>query len=228
MARLVEPAVPLDGRALPGGRAFVTGGGLDDASRGVVLLGDSLLVSAGVRELEHTMGARLATLLEQRSATPSGTRVTSYAVTGATSRELAPQLAGLARHRGPVDHVLFSVGANDVSALTSLRRYAAGIDDAIGAARALHPQARIWMAGVPRFANASVLRPALRDTMESRAVAVREVQHSVARRHEATLLPTTNLYEGLPPAAHVAEDGFHPTAAGYEHAARHLVQHGFG
>ena len=233
VARLVEPAIRVDGVVRAGMTSLDTSPrALASASRGVVLLGDSIAVSAGVTQAGDTLGAHLARLIEHGSPTPGGTRVTSFAVSGATSRSLDAQLAQLRSFDGlaNVDQVLVSVGGNDVLTFTGLRAFQSRLNDALLGIQELRPHVRTGLVEVPPMGNATVIPKRLRGVLEARAVEVRRIQHEATSRSGASLIETSHLYgvNGTPPVDHVARDGFHPSSRGYAHAAARFIEQGFG
>ena len=120
-----------------------------------------------------------------------------------------------------VDHVLISVGVNDVTRLTSTRNWARNLQRLFTALREHSPHATIVLAGVPPMRRFPALPFMLRHLFGHRAERLDEIAAEVVRplpgiQHFATPVPDD-------PAAFAA-DGYHPCARACEVWARELVE----
>jgi lysophospholipase L1-like esterase len=94
----------------------------DAAGRHLLVLGDSTMYGAGIKDRQQTIGGLLA-------AKYPGASLETYAANGARIRDVAAQLAQ-ARHRH-YDMVLLGVGGNDIVKFSSYRHAQADLKDAL-------------------------------------------------------------------------------------------------
>lgn len=198
----------------PGPRAGHVGdsraGHAGDAVAGPVLslavIGESTAVGVGVNAQEDALAAHLARLLADggpvawRAVGRSGHRVAR------TLRETVPLLdPGL-------DVVVVATGVNDVMALTSLRRWRAGVTAMVDA---LGPRVNaggwIVLSGLPPLRRFPALPQPARALAGRHADALDDVLAAIAAPPRVLHVPISHLAG----PGHIAGDGFHPSVAGY-------------
>jgi lysophospholipase L1-like esterase len=187
-------------------------GPADAATLRLVLLGDSTAAGVGVSRTEDTVGGRLATLLGE-----TGRRVVldGVGVSGSRAGDLRTQVSRAVLHGRP-DVAVILVGANDATHLTSLDAVQRDLGDAV---------ARLRAAGV------AVVVGTCPDLGGARAFAqpLREIAAWSGRRTGAAQREAVRLAGGVPvdlaartgpvfraDPGTLSEDGFHPSADGYD------------
>lgn len=182
-------------------------GAAGDALR-MVWLGDSTAAGVGASSAELAIPRRVATLLDRP------VDVISLAVSGATISEVvAEQLPSLADARPDV--VAVSIGANDVTHLTSKSAFRSAYDDLVAAAP---DGALLVVLGVPDMGAPPRLAQPLRAVAGLRGRQLDEVARAVAADHGAVYVdiagetgPTMRSDTGR----YFAADRYHPSDDGY-------------
>lgn len=196
---LLAPIVLVQARSLrrrtpeladpPGERSGGTGSAL------VRVVGDSTAVGMGVDSLEDALPARLASRL--------GARWTVAGRSGWRADQVRDDFG--AEAAADADVLVLLVGWNDAMQVRSAAAFERDLDTLVGAARA----ARVVVVAPPAFARYAVLPQPLRVALGAVARGLERRAARVAGARGATLVPG---FDG----AHVAADGFHPDAAGYD------------
>jgi len=168
-------------------------GGAGD--RHLLVVGDSTAVGMGVATLDEALPARLASRLDARW--------TVVGRSGWTAPEVLRDYGADAA--GEADVLVLLVGWNDAMQLRSPRAFEAALDALVTGARA----ARIVVVAPPRFGGFPVLPQPLRAALGDVIAGLTRRAARVAAARGADLVPG---FEGV----HVARDGFHPDAAGYD------------
>jgi lysophospholipase L1-like esterase len=184
----------------------------------VLVLGESTAAGVGVPSQTDGLAPALAAGLARHHDRPVTWRVTAH--TGFSARKtlarLVPQLPD-----ETYDVVAVVLGVNDVLEMRSARAWQHDVTALLAALRPyLRAGGRIVLAGVPDVAGFPTL------PQPTRAVLALHARHLDRRLARAA--------ESAPSAVHVrspridepglyAEDGFHPSAAGYRRWAAHLV-----
>ena len=184
----------------------------DGGATTAVWLGDSTAYGVGVTDGADGVASIVA---RQR-----GERVAMLAVSGATMADLRrdqlPAVASLAP-----DRVYVSIGANDVTHVTSREAFRDGYQALL---RALPPEVELVVLGVPDMGAPPRLLQPLRAVAGARgrqldAIARRAVADATGRRRGATTY--VDVEGGTGPAfrrdpdRYFAADGYHPSADGY-------------
>lgn len=186
----------------PGARADTTDWRTRRAAP-LLLIGDSPMAGVGVESFAQSLPARIA------ARAPCHWQ--ARAATGLRLEDL-PALCGSARPR----MVIAMAGVNDVTALGCARRWRDGLRRLL----AVTAPARLVLIGVPPIRHFPALPRPLRDWLGLRAIVFDGISRRVLARHgRAYFVPIPALRE----PALMARDGFHPSAAGAEALARHLV-----
>lgn len=220
----VPSAVPLrsDGIHLPDGTGPVDPADLpaDAEPLELVVLGDSSAAGLGVDSPDELPGTRIARGVAEESGRPVA--LTTYAIVGSTSKELAAQVQ--AALRTPPQLALVIIGANDVTARQSVAACAALLGSAVGKLRA---------AGVGVVAGTcpdlGAIRPIpqpLRSVASSWSLALGRAQRRAVEAAGGHAVPLADLLSPeflTRPQEFFSTDRFHPSAAGYEAAAKLLL-----
>ena len=178
-----------------------------------VWIGDSTAFGVGVTDGADGVASRVAA--------ERGERVVMFAVSGATMedmhRDQVPRVAAL-----EPDRVYVSIGANDVTHLTSQVSFASGYDALLGR---LPTDVDVVVLGVPDMGAPPRLLQPLRAIAGFRGrqldgLARRAVADAPARRDATTTYVDIAGPTGPPfrrdPDRYFADDGYHPSGAGYE------------
>jgi lysophospholipase L1-like esterase len=176
----------------------------------MVWLGDSLAAGVGADTADVTMAHHVA----RRLAAPGAVTVEVLAVPGAqvrdVTRDQVPHLAGL----GPVDLVVLSAGANDVTARTPVRQFRR---DYLELLNTLAPYPVVAL-GIPHLNDALRLPQPLRLLAGAQSRRLdRALTSAAAQVPGVTVVP---LATHRPPgrrelAGFLAADRYHPSGAGY-------------
>jgi lysophospholipase L1-like esterase len=201
-------AVPLE-RTVP----------LDAVPIRLAMLGDSLAVGLGAEVVTHLPGVLIASGLAEESELP--VRLDTYAVSGSTSRDLAPQVElALAN---PPDVALILIGANDVTKRIRLQTAAVLLGEAV---RRLHAEGVAVVVGTcPDLGVVPSIPQPLRGIAHTWSLTLSRLQRAAVERAGGHAVPLANLLtsEFLTRADYFSSDRFHPSGAGYEAAAAVLL-----
>ena len=176
-----------------------------------VVLGDSTAAGQGA---PYENG--IAVLTARELAKTRTVMLTNFAISGARTRDiLAAQLPAAERLRP--DLVLISVGANDVTHLTSIRSVRTSIVRIIRRLRAANPRVVIVMTGSPDMGAPPRLPRVLRPIAAWQTRRVNRMFKSVATANEVTFAPIAAATGHLFRQDHslFADDRFHPNERGY-------------
>jgi len=120
---------------------------------------------------------------------------------------LVPKLPG-----GPFDYVIVSVGVNDVTGLTSIKKWRSNLSQLIKALQAHSPSALIGLAGLPPLGSFPLLPQPLRATLGMRGRMLDEVARDVANGYHNTLHVPLDFE---PNPDQFSADGYHPSEESY-------------
>lgn len=182
----------------------------------VVWLGDSLAAGLGAIAPDVTLPRLVASHSDRR------TRLHVFATPGATSDDVVerqlPALLQLRHGLGQIgqriDAVGVTVGANDIAAFTSRRRFRRNIDAIAGAAE----DAPLILVSIPGLADAIRLPHPLRALASVRGRWLDQVLQGAARRpgiHYANVWQRPPWIERRHRAHFLSGDRYHPSGAGY-------------
>lgn len=191
----------------------------DGAGAPITLLvhGESTAVGVGVASHNEALAGNLARLFA------AAHREVTWAVSGQNG---ARARGGRKRRRpvplieGRFDLVVIALGVNDTLGRTSIARWRSAMARISGdALDHLEPGGRVVLAGVPRIDRFPALPMPLRWVMGQHARALDGVLAQLSDADpRLTHVPTPPMVDDLD----LADDGFHPSAAGYARWARHL------
>ena len=202
---------------------FAPAGGPAEGSAGdgaevrLLAIGDSIIAGVGATDLSRALVGQTATAL----AASGHCRVSWQAlgVSGYDSarvlERLVPKLPGT-----PCDYMIVSVGVNDVTGLTSIRRWRHNLSKVIHELQTHSPRARIAIAGLPPLHGFPLLPQPLRATFGMRASVFDDVARQVIGEHSRTLHVPVDFD---PDPKKFAPDGYHPSEEGYTEFGRHMA-----
>ncbi|WP_053203610.1 SGNH/GDSL hydrolase family protein [Jiangella muralis] len=212
LARRTITGRPLGGPPDPDGRY----GSGDDPPLSFVVAGDSAAAGYGVATAEETPGALLAAGLAEVAHRP--VTLTTVAQVGAQTADLADQL-DRAKAAAP-DVALLIVGGNDITHQVKLAESVRLLDEAVRRLRETGCQ--VVVGTCPDLGTIRPIRPPLRWLARhaSRQLAAAQTMAVVAAGGRTVSLGSILGPEfDAAPGELFSEDQFHPSSAGYAHAA---------
>ncbi len=188
----------------------------------LMVFGDSTAAGVGCRSAEEVPGVRIARGLAE--TTGQRIRLSTKAISGATSKGLAGQVDAMFVAGPPPDAAVILIGANDVTKKHSVWHSAQRLRSAVSR---LHEAGSIVVVGTCPDLGAVVAIPQpLRTVVHSWSVRLARAQVAATRSAGGCPVPMGNLLGHdfrTTPEVLFSADGFHPSAAGYELAATHLL-----
>lgn len=185
----------------------------------VAVLGDSSAAGVGAEVEGHLPGVLVARGLAEESERP--VRLDTYAVSGCTSRDLAPQVE-LALANSP-DVVLMLIGANDVTKRIAPQAAAAMLGEAVRRLRA--EGVAVVVGTCPDLGVVRLIPQPLRGVVRTWSLTLARLQRAAVQRAGGRAVPLADLLasEFLTRSDFFSRDQFHPSDAGYEAAASVLL-----
>jgi lysophospholipase L1-like esterase len=183
----------------------------------LLAIGDSIIDGVGVESMEASLPARFAAALAERT----GRRI-HWRAEGASGHDVQGVIGLLQalEHGTPADLVLVSVGVNDVTGLSSTRRWRRRLNRLFGSIRDRWPEARILFAGLPPMAEFPLPPQPLRFSLGLRASTLDRIAADVVARYPGAAYAATQ----ISPLRHgFCADGFHPSADSCTLWARELA-----
>lgn len=175
----------------------------------LLAIGDSIIVGVGASELCKALVGQTA-----KAIADSKDCCVSWQALGASGydsarvlKRLVPELPGI-----PFDYVIVSVGVNDVTGLTSLRRWRNNISQLIQALQAHSPRALIGLTGLPPLSGFPLLPQPLRATLGMRGRILDKIARQVAGAYQNTRHVALDFEPGPDT---FAADGYHPSEESY-------------
>ncbi len=190
----------------PGAEAAGAGAG---AALRVAVLGESTAAGVGVAAHREGLAGCLARALAVR--TGRAVRWQVAARSGANARVTVAELVPLLR---PADAVVVALGVNELLELNRPGRFEHQLRGLVGAVRERICDVPILIAGMPPVGRFPALPRPLRTVMGLRARALDRVMRDVANSVDGVTHVPVDVPVEL--AGFFAEDGFHPSAKGYE------------
>lgn len=207
---------------MSGGGGGAESGALAGGRRAVVYvaLGDSTGVGVGARK----GGGYVARLFERIERERPGSRVVNLCVSGARTNDLLRhQLPRVAALRPTL--VTVGIGINDLTNLVPAADFEANFDEIVSRLRDDAPAARVVLSNLPDISPAPVVPAAMRADAVRRIKLFNEIVARVAARYRGVRVADAYHSSREVIAAHpefFCEDGFHPSAEGYEYWAKLL------
>src|SRR5262245_40376595 len=188
----------------------------------LMIFGDSTAAGYGCQDADELPGVLIARGLAEE--TGKRIRLSTKAIVGATSKGLSGQVDAMFVAGPPPDAAVIMVGANDITALNGIRAAARRLG---AAARRLPASAAVVSVGTcPDFGVIRVIPQPLRWATRTRGLQLARAQAAAVRGAGGVPVPLADLLapEFLhAPERLISEDNYHPSAAGYELAARQLL-----
>lgn len=199
----------------PGARQGTTGSGVPVR---FLAIGDSIIDGVGTAAVAESLPGQFASLLAQQNG-----QCVHWRVEGQSGHNIDDVLDRLDTLHDipPPDIVLISVGVNDVTGLSSTRRWRTKLDEMLDRIRHYWPGALILFAGLPPMAEFPLPPQPLRFTLGLRAATLDRIAAGVIAAYpDALHIPTLI----NPQQYGFCEDGFHPSAESCTLWARHILQ----
>lgn len=197
-------------------------------SRRLLTFGDSTTAGVGVERPEDALPMLIAKrIANRRQAT---VRVLNFGWSGARVADLVrdqlPRATRSLRQGEPpwlptADVVVVVVGANDATHRTSPRRFRADVRAVLETIRRAAPDAKVVLAGIPRFRGALPQLEPLLSVVDAYAILLRRIQRQEALRAGVAFaaladeVPPLLVASGVRVDEVLASDRFHPSAVGY-------------
>jgi lysophospholipase L1-like esterase len=220
--KISEAPPRADGVYSPGG------GPVQRWTRGVpfdlhlMIFGDSTATGLGCRTADEVPGVLIARGLAEESG--KRIRLSTKAISGATSKGLSGQVDAMFVAGPPPDAAVIMVGANDITALNGIAASARRLGAAV---RRLRSSDAVVVVGTcPDFGVILAIPQPLRWAARTRGLRLARAQAGAVRGAGGVPVPLADLLapEFLhAPERLISEDNYHPSAAGYELAARLLL-----
>lgn len=217
-----DKAPSKDGIYSPGTTVVERPGPHHSADVSLMVFGDSTAAGLGVDDAEHTPGVLLARGVV--AETGRTVRLAVKAIVGATSKGLAAQIEAAFIAKQIPDVAVIIVGANDVTALNSIEPSARRLGAAVAQLRGAG--AEVVVGTCPDIGVVQAIPQPLRSVIRRYGLqlAARQKAHVLAAGGHPVPFADTLTPEFLEaPERMFSPDNFHPSAAGYELAARLLL-----
>lgn len=175
----------------------------------LLAIGDSIIAGVGASELSKALvGQTAAAIANSKNCCVSWQAVGVSGYDSAKVLErLVPKLPDT-----PFDFMIVSVGVNDVTGLTSLKKWRSNLAQLIQALQAHSPGAMIGLAGLPPLGGFPLLPQPLRATLGLRGRVLDTAAREVADEYQNTLCAPLD-FEPAPDQ--FAPDGYHPSEESY-------------
>ncbi|HUQ58435.1 SGNH/GDSL hydrolase family protein [Lentzea sp.] len=186
----------------------------------LAVLGDSMAVGVGVTHPSQMPGVLLAQALAEEAERP--VRLSTYAVSGSTTRDLVPQVDAAVQDRPQV--ALIIIGANDVTSRISPRESALLLAEQVRKLRAVG--CGVVVGTCPDLGIVRPIPQPLRTIGRRYSLRLAAAQTAEVRRAGGVPVSLGNLLAPEFTARHAdmfSSDRFHPSAIGYEAAAGVLL-----
>ena len=184
----------------------------------LLALGDSIIAGVGTGTMEQSLPVQFAVAL-------ANVRMCSvyWDVKGANGTDISGLRHYINQlHPGQqADVILISIGVNDVTGLSSTRRWRFQLNQLMLELRTKWPQADVIFAGLPPMDQFPLPPQPLRFTLGQRAATLDMIAAGIISRQTGMLHIPTDIN---PLEQDFCEDGFHPSAESCGNWARELAQ----
>jgi lysophospholipase L1-like esterase len=183
----------------------------------LLAIGDSIIAGVGASELSKALVGQAALAL----ATAKNCRVKWQAlgVTGYDSEQVLERLVPKLPDE-PFDYIIVSVGVNDVTGLTSVRKWRRNLSRLLHELRTHSPKALIALAGMPPLHGFPLLPQPLRATFGMRGKLLDQSARKVVDAHPDALHVPLDFE---PDPDQFAADGYHPSEESYAEFGRQVA-----
>ena len=186
----------------------------------LAVLGDSMAVGVGVTHPSQMPGVLLAQALAEEAGRP--VRLSTYAISGSTTRDLVPQVDAAVRDEPRV--ALIIIGANDVTSRMGTGESARLLAEQVRRLRATG--CGVVVGTCPDLGIVRPIPQPLRMVGHRYSLRLAAAQTAAVRTAGGVPVPLANLLAPEFMARHAdmfSSDRFHPSAVGYEAAAGVLL-----
>jgi lysophospholipase L1-like esterase len=204
------------------------GGPVERWNRGVpfdlhlMIFGDSTATGYGCHSADEVPGVRIARGLAEVSG--KRIRLSTKAIVGATSKGLSGQIDAMFVAGPPPDAAVIMIGANDITKPNGIGPSARRVGRAV---RRLRDAGAVVIVGTcPDFGVITAIPQPLRWVAQSRGLRLARAQASAVRSSGGVPVPFSDLlapHFRQAPDVLFSHDMFHPSAAGYELAAKQML-----
>ena len=184
----------------------------------LLAIGDSIIAGVGASKLSRALVGQTATALahERQSRIFWQALGESGYDSARILQNLVPRLP-----RNTFDYIIVSVGVNDITGFTSIRRWRRNLAVLLRTLLDHSPNALIAVAGVPPLHGFPLLPQPLRATFGMRARVFERVARKLVNDHErCTYVPL----DFEPDPSKFAADGYHPSEESYVEFGRHMAE----
>jgi lysophospholipase L1-like esterase len=172
----------------------------------LLALGDSIIAGVGTGSVEHSLPVQFANALASVRRCSVHWRV--MGANGADISDLRHSIK-LLTHQQQVDVILISIGVNDVTGLSSIRRWRFQVNQLVSELAVKWPQVRVIFVGLPPMGQFPLPPQPLRFTLGQRAATLDAIAAGIISRQARMLHIPTDIN---PLQQEFCEDGFHPSA----------------
>lgn len=178
-------------------------------------LGDSTGVGVGARDGR----GYVARLFERLGKERAGARLHNLCVSGATTEDVLREQLGAAIATRPT-LVTLGIGINDIGHGMPIERFARNYEEIIKRLKT-ETSARIVITNIPDMSFAPVIPASQRDDTRRSVQLFNEKLEAIAKRYALLVVDTYAETHRVIPShpEFFSEDGFHPSAEGYEYWA---------
>jgi lysophospholipase L1-like esterase len=178
-------------------------------------MGDSTGVGVGARE----GGGYVARLFERIRKERAGARLHNLCVSGATTDDVLRGQLGQAIATRPT-LVTLGIGINDIGHGMMVERFARNYEEIVKRLRE-ETSARVVVTNIPDISFAPVVPASAREATRRQINLFNEKLEAIAKRYELSVVDTySETHRTIPSHPEFfSEDGFHPSAEGYEYWA---------
>jgi len=183
----------------------------------LLAIGDSIIAGVGASKLSKALVGQTAMALAASQCSRVSWQALGVSGYNATKilEHLLPKMPCLA-----FDYIIVSVGVNDITGLTSLRRWRLNLSLLLSNLHAHSPNAVIAVAGMPPLHGFPLLPQPLRSAFGMRGRSFDEVAMKVVEE-QANSLHVPLDFEPDPKS--FAADGYHPSEESYAEFGRHMA-----
>lgn len=211
-----------DGVYCPGGGPVAPWRRGDPFDLHLMVFGDSTATGYGCAIADEVPGVLLARGLAEQSG--KRIRLSTKAIVGATSKGLSGQIDAMFVAGPPPDAAVIMIGANDITKPNGLRASAQRLG--AGVRRLKAAGAEVVVGTCPDFGVITAIPQPLRAFARNRGLRLARAQAAAVRAAGGVPVPFSDLlapefYKA--PDVLFSSDMFHPSAAGYDLAAKQLL-----
>ena len=184
----------------------------------LLAMGDSIIAGVGTGNIERSLPVQFAQALAE-----CGDISVHWHVEGKNGADISDLRQGIKQLTAgqKTDVILISIGVNDVTGLSSTRKWRTQMVSLVEELKGKWPQARILFVGLPPMAKFPLPPQPLRFMLGQRAATMDAIAAEVISKQDNMLHIPTDID---PVEQEFCEDGFHPSAESCAHWARELAQ----